>query len=865
MIIDILKNKEQELIRESVLSKEQLKSAEKLLTHEDWVILSQSAMFINIQIATKNERRAIKIKVEDGQVNQYEDQKVIEWDEFGFAALRIYIDNADWKQKNESGQIYTREGMINRVLEERKDKARKANYRIKLGKSIYGEHILINEKRQKFKITLWDLDQKTGYVDNIDWNTNKLCTTKHIMYVYEYLDKHKKKVKKLSKSYPFIEISLDPLSNYEIHWRFPDSLTKEEKKLLDSYFGNKTHLIEADIVKFIPFLSKAVAYQRIKIRPEVLDKIERYINKMSAAQILNDHILDYSLLKIPLFPYQKTGVNFVLPKTGAIIADEMGLGKTAQAIASIVFKHQLFGFSKSLVICPASLKYQWKNEIEKFSHLKASVVEGFPDERKIQYLSNDFDVYIINYERVLRDLNAINEAKFQYVVLDEAQKIKNFNTKTAVSIKKINREHSLVITGTPLENKIGDLYSILQFVDPFKFTPLWEFSYQYCVFSSLQKDKILGYYNIPNLKERLKDLLIRREKRKVLDDLPQVIQKDVYINLHPAQEDYHLSFSKSIAQILAKKFKTPFDYQRIMLLLNSMRMSCDSTYLVDKETFHSSKLDELQHILVNRLDLKNSKRKVIIFSEWINMLNLIGDQLKAIGLDFVMLTGKVPVKKRGELIRVFEDEDTCRVFLSTESGGAGLNLQAADILINFELPWNPAKKNQRIGRIDRLGQTANKLTIINLITKNTIEEKIMTGLLLKQNLFDGVLNESSDIEEVDLSEKGRADFLRNLQDALNNMEDNTIQEDDGHIWEDLDELEEAVRVVDEEHEPVQIDNVIEQQQKYENLENVLEKGMDFLAGIYEMSSGKKLTTQGEKSIKVDRETGEVTMKFKVNI
>ena len=158
-----------------------------------------------------------------------------------------------------------------------------------------------------------------------------------------------------------------------------------------------------------------------------------------------------------------------------------------------------------------------------------------------------------------------------------------------------------------------------------------------------------------------------------------------------------------------------------MLLLNNMRMVCDSTFLIDKETNTSPKLQELKHILVEKLDVPNKESKIIIFSEWVTMLHLIAKMLREMGIGYVMLSGQVAVKNRDKLVKKFAESPACKIFLSSEAGGAGLNLQMADTVINFELPWNPAKKNQRIGRIDRLGQSSKHLTVINLVTKGSFD------------------------------------------------------------------------------------------------------------------------------------------------
>jgi SNF2 family DNA or RNA helicase len=242
-------------------------------------------------------------------------------------------------------------------------------------------------------------------------------------------------------------------------------------------------------------------------------------------------------------------------------------------------KKKLFDFKKCLIICPASLKEQWKQEIEKFSEEKADIIQGLPRERRKIYKESDAYFLIANYETVLRDVHAMNKMQTDFVILDEAQRIKNFSTITAQNIKKLERKHALIITGTPIENKLIDLYSVMQFIDPNYLAPLWEFSYQHCYFDESKKDKITGYYDLQQLNERLKPVLIRREKRHVIKDLPNITEVTVPVNMHPDQADYHASFAQGVSSILHKKYISPYDMQRLMMLLNNMRMVCDSTYL----------------------------------------------------------------------------------------------------------------------------------------------------------------------------------------------------------------------------------------------------------------------------------------------
>lgn len=433
-------------------------------------------------------------------------------------------------------------------------------------------------------------------------------------------------------------------------------------------------------------------------------------------------------------------------------------------------------------------------------------------------------------------------------------------------LKKLKRNHSLVITGTPIENKLIDLYSIVGFVDAKLLSPLWEFSYQHCYFSKSEGNKITGYFNLQALKEKLKAVLIRREKKEVIDQLNKVVQKNVFVEMHPQQKEYHTSYAQSIGRILNKKFKTPFDMQRLTMLLQNMRMVCNSTFLIDKETHFSPKLAALEEILFQQLDLKHNTRKILIFSEWTVMNQIIGKFLAKNDIGFVELNGKVPVKKRKEVIREFKENPECRVFLSTEAGGAGLNLQFADTVINFELPWNPAKKNQRIGRIDRLGQKNKSLTVINLITENSVELRIASGIAVKQDLFDNVLNENSNKDVVDFSEKGRTQFLEELQEAIHGFTKEEIKDEEEIVKETQTEEAQMELIFKENDEEEQLEKIAakERVQKMEEMEVVMNKGMEFLSGLLKMSTGQELNSQGNK-IEIDKKTGEVVMRFKLDL
>jgi len=891
-----------------------------------------------------------------------------------------YRDN--YKESNLTdikGKIYERPGIIRRVLSERKKRARQLNFKVKLNKNLYDEHLLLSDDGRIYKVTIWDLKNQLGYVDNIDWKTNKLATSKHIMFLCDYIDEAPSRYKRLRKKKSLVELTLDPLKDYQLTWIYNQEITEESKSIIDSIFGeDKTHLSFEKMVGMYKSLTQLALDPSFIVRDEVFEKMSRYFDKeeLEIKKLLIEEI-DFSAINADLYPYQKEGALFALFRQSAIIADEMGLGKTIQAITTAILKKKYLGFKKTLIVCPASVKYQWAAEIEKFSSESVMVVSGKSEERRQMYSDEDTFFTIANYELIMRDYAFINEADYDLIILDEAQRIKNFNTKTAAVMQGLKKQHGLVLTGTPIENKLIDIYAIILFLDKYELTPLWEFSYQHCVFDQEMEEKINGYFNLSKLKDRLKDIVIRRQKIEVMPQLPKVSEKKYLIKLHPKQREIHASFGQSIASILAKKFKTKFDWDRIIMALTQMRRVSNSTYLIQNNTFHSSKMSELKYILLHQLDIRNSKRKIIIFSEWLDSLYLIERLLDELGVTYAKLTGQIPTEKRGKLISTFAENEDCKVFLSTEAGGSGLNLQMADTVINFELPWNPAKKNQRVGRINRIGQKSKNLLVIDLICIDSIEMRIASGLALKQNLFDGVLNVDNDIDEVDFTEAGRSQFMKELleyvneeevTDQINNgsngfadlfddesddaepvfdPEDNEITFDtiedeldwDSYLNEVLGEEDDLEDVVTEsndsfstdqnEEAAIEPDDAMDSEFKDENeidepnqdesddkessdlkpepeedvvengkpeakpnegtksegenkkprtrtatetkqMEEVLNKGMDFLAGLYEMSTGKKMMEgegdgddSGAKRISIDEETGEVVLRFKL--
>ncbi|MCP4153025.1 MAG: DEAD/DEAH box helicase [bacterium] len=801
------------------------------------------------------------------------------------------------------GEKYTRDEMIRRVIKERKERAGKEDFSVELSDNAYGFHRIKTSAGKTYDITIRDFNSGSGYCSCPDFKTNKLATCKHLIVANSRV-KQAFPINKIVKNqpYPFLEIFCDPLNDYHITYYYKGKLEHRLDSLLKNYFVNGDYILPNRYLLFIPFLKEASNFKKILVRPEVEEKVAEHFDRLELEKLKRNVRPDFSGIKATLFPYQEKGVLFSLFKKGNIIADEMGLGKTIQAISTAMLKRDIFGFRRVLVVCPASLKYQWKKEIERFTGQEAVVVEGLRSKRQALYRDASTYFLVANYEAVMRDITVIKKYPPDMIILDEAQRIKNYDTKTSHAVKAIPKKHSLVITGTPIENRLIDLYSIMNFIDPDYLAPLWEFSMNHCLFDKSKKNKINGYYNLQALKKRLETKIIRREKSDVMEELPEVQEMTVPITLSDHQMEIHMGYARRLAPLLAKKFKTVYDMQRIFQILTSMRMVCNSTYLVDKESHESPKLEELKEILLEKLNIKKSTRKIIIFSEWITMLNLIEKVLQAENIGYAMLTGKVPVKERGKLIDRFSGNSGCKVFLSTEAGGTGLNLQAADTVINFELPWNPARKNQRIGRIHRIGQKSSSLTLINLVAVDSIEERIAAGIELKESVFDAVLNEGNLTDEVDFTKKGRSTMIQQIEKIVSPFiteqveipgteilekeiageeifdlpgvpDDMDLQsfasEDDSLLQEDSGDPAAPDEVLCEsppgEELPVPAGNKSQPEPRIpqpEEIENTLNQGLQFLNGILNMATGKQMTT-GEQSIRVDRDTGEVVMKFKL--
>jgi superfamily II DNA or RNA helicase/F0F1-type ATP synthase epsilon subunit len=464
------------------------------------------------------------------------------------------------------------------------------------------------------------------------------------------------------------------------------------------------------------------------------------------------------LLKIPLYDYQLRGAIFLACRGRSILGDDMGLGKTVQTMAAVELLARERGIERVLVVAPASVKYQWESEIRKFTERTVQVIEGGQEDRLGQYAQPAF-YRLVNYEQVLRDRDALNAWNADLIVLDEAQRIKNWESKISRAVKKLRSRYAIVLTGTPLENKLEELYSIVQFVDDRRLGPAFQFLHEHRRLDD--QGRLTGYRNLDKVRDKLAPILLRRTRAEVLHQLPERTDNTIYVEMAAEQRRPYEEQRIALARLLQKRILTDLDRKRILCCLANLRMLCDSAFLFDKATNISPKLDEFTELMQDLV--QEGGHKAVVFSQWEVMLSQAAERLRHLKVNHALLHGRLPGKDRRKLLEQFQNDPACRVLLSTDAGGTGLNLQVADTVINLEVPWNPAVLEQRVGRVHRMGQN-RPVRAIHFVTRGSIEERVLKTIEIKRQLFAGLFDGETD--EVSFEALGPRPFLQSVRELI---------------------------------------------------------------------------------------------------
>lgn len=619
------------------------------------------------------------------------------------------------------------------------------------------------ESGRTYRVALRSDQRGDSYCSCPDFRKNTLGTCKHVLHV---LHKARRRFPAAALKRPYarreISVHLRYGADVELRVAVPRRYPSDARELL-------TPVLDRAVVDVRDLVRRLGRLERLGIPVTIYPDAEEYIQSRLFADRIREkideiradpaaHPLRRELLRAELLPYQLDGIAFAVGAGRAVLADDMGLGKTIQAIGVAELLAREADIHKVLIVCPASVKAQWRAEIERFSQRSCQVVLGTTPERAAQYAGDTF-FSICNYEQVLRDLRAVERVPWDLIVLDEGQRIKNWEAKTSDTIKRLRSRFALVLSGTPLENRLDELYSVVEFIDDRRLGPAFRFFDRHRVVD--ERGKVLGYHRLEELRARLAPVLLRRTRQSVLQQLPPRTTEVVRIAPTGEQLEIHDGNMRVVAQIVRKPYLTEMDLLRLRKALLCCRMAADSTFLVDKKTpAYSSKLAELETLLVR---LCSEQRKIVVFSEWTTMLDLIEKTLKAHRLRWVRLDGTVPQKKRQQIVQEFRADPACQLFLTTNAGSTGLNLQSADTVVNVDLPWNPAVLEQRIGRVYRMGQTRPVQAFV-LVTDGTIEENLLSTLSAKRELAIAALDPDSDVDRVDLA--GSMDDLKRRLEVL---------------------------------------------------------------------------------------------------
>jgi superfamily II DNA or RNA helicase len=548
--------------------------------------------------------------------------------------------------------------------------------------------------------------------------------------------------------------------------------------------GFVAHGLLGDRLEFIRTLEASDVAREPAVRTLLSEERERAeriaFNRAHLAQALTT--LDQ--LARPLYPYQREGVERFFACGRLLLADDIGLGKTTQAVACA---HGLFAsarIERGLLIVPLALKAQWKREWDAITKAPLSVVEGTPKERYRAYDARKPGFLLLGYEQLVRDLDGVQRFDPQLVVLDEAQRIKNWATKSAAYVKALSPNYRLVLTGTPLENKLDELASIMDFVDDVALEPKWRLTPAFGVES---ERGLRGMRNLDQLRARLAPHMLRRVRKEVLAQLPPRTDTAVPVPLSEPQQEAHDELKRPIAQLSQRRTRRGLsggEFMQLMKLLTRQRMICNGMAQLQfdeqwpriehesptpalLEGLFAPKLVALRGLIEQIV--VGQGRKVVVFSQWRSMLRLAEWSVRDLlaGQRALFFTGAESAAQRDRAVQEFHDDANATVMFLSDAGGVGLNLQhAASCCINLELPWNPAVLEQRIGRIHRLGQSV-PIDVYNLVCEDGLEGRIAQLITIKGALFDAVFDGTSD--EVSFERGGS--FLEQVQGLLGSAAD----------------------------------------------------------------------------------------------
>jgi SNF2 family DNA or RNA helicase len=475
-------------------------------------------------------------------------------------------------------------------------------------------------------------------------------------------------------------------------------------------------------------------------------------------------------LKLEPYPYQKVGATFLHDIERGLIGDEMGLGKTLQTLFASMKLLYEGKVRKIMIVCPSSVKFQWQGEIEKFTEFKALVVNGAKTKRMKGYQEFEenptMHFLIANYESIRTDIDTVKQLDIDVVIADEAHRMKNMKSKLWAAMMELQPQYRFAATGTPMQNSPLELYALVEWLNPDLFGSLAEFQREYVVYGEkFGRNMELGYKHLDKLRDQVSDIMLRRMKKDVLDDLPKMIKKNVYVDMDAKQKKLYTAIAKD-----QKMAEEELDEQREKMKRNEVKKE----KMISEEILHGYRYlltatSDSPQLLLNSesglaknyiklaTDAKVSAKeealveiigefledgsRVIIFTQFTSMIDLLLPRLeKEFHQTPYVIDGRVKDEQRNEIVKISQSENSrSDILIASDAANYGLNLTGFDVLIQYDLPWNPSVAEQRAGRIHRIGSTFDHVTVINMMTNETIDEAIYKTLEKKAAVGEAII------------------------------------------------------------------------------------------------------------------------------
>lgn len=589
------------------------------------------------------------------------------------------------KQVDREGVIkYSREGMIKRVLEEREERAAKEKYQLDFADNIHGEHHLTNIEGKVYELSFYDFSKKLGYCSCPDYQTNKLETCKHLMYAFKEFDLKFKGIQLPSQSYPFLELFRHPLFDYQISWFYPHVPEDGIQKILDEYFDENQLYKEDKKDDLHLFVEQIQVFKSVKIRPEVKNYIASFFEAKALKELFLGKTFRADLLNLPIFPYQQDGIIFASARRGSILADEIGMGKSVQAIGAALYKMSVLGYEKIKILCPDHLLEHWNYELKKWvpNPLWASFeIESFQ--------------------------NISTHQATDFLIIDEAQKIDDYDSQLLNQIHKIPFKHILLITDSKLVNSLIKFYAMTGLFDPYLLTPLWELSYKHCLFDASNPEKIVGYYNLEQLPNRLKDVYLRREKAEISIQFPETNSILIPVALDDHLKLEQSEISQKVIDIAKKSKPTNYDMMQFKVLCRQLLKLSQYSVSVKGPSSLTPKLIEFRHFTKHKLNLLKDEHVLVFAQE-----KSVQYQIKRI------------LEEERKSVQILEPEQSqfaedIQYFITSDQ--LQENLPLAHHIIYFHIPTNPSIINERCKMLEesQAGIQQNRVYIFR--TSNSLE------------------------------------------------------------------------------------------------------------------------------------------------